>query len=280
MKARGRWHVLIAVVIALAAAATAGFMLLGGYNVAATAQHTQPVYAMLEFASQRSIALRAAAVPVPTFAREVTYGRGLQLYREHCVQCHGAPGVAPGAYALGLTPPPANLALKARQHRPAEIFWTVKYGLKMTAMPAWAFRLDDDDIWAVTAFVGELAVLSPEQYAEFAIKVAPLQASAQLSAEAPTVAPDLARGKIALQQYACGTCHDIPGVVGANNAVGPSLGGIASRKYLAGVLPNTRENMIRWLTKPSAVRPNSAMPDLPVSDRDARDMAAYLDSLP
>jgi mono/diheme cytochrome c family protein len=277
MSARHRWYAAAAVV--LAGAGVGAFLLFGGYNVAATAQHTWPVHAILDFASQRSIALRARAITIPTVPTEVAYGRGLQLYREHCVQCHGAPGVAPSAFALGLAPAPANLAVKARQHRPAEVFWTVKYGLKMTAMPAWAYRLDDEDIWAVTAFVGELAVLSPERYDALANRLAVVDPATLLSAEAPTTPADVARGKEAVEQYACGTCHAIADVVGANHPVGPPLDGIASRKYLAGVLPNTRENMIRWLMKPSAVRPRTAMPDLPVSQRDARDMAAYLETL-
>ena len=84
------------------------------------------------------------------------------------------------------------------------------------------------------------------------------------------------RGKNALQQYACITCHVIPGVVGANNAVGPSLAGIGSRKYLAGVLPNTPENLVRWIRNPKAVDEKTAMPALDVSGQDAIDIAAYL----
>lgn len=259
--------------------AAIGYLTFGGYNVAATDQHTAPIYALLDFASRRSIALRSSRVSVPAIAPEVANGRGLQLFREHCVQCHGAPGVAPASFALGLTPAPANLAATARRRKPAEVFWTMKYGLKMTAMPAWEFRLNDADIWAVTAFVGELALLSPEQYAKLVRATAPLKSSARLSAEAPTLAPDLDRARVAIQQYSCGTCHRIDGIVGAQDAVGPSLNGIGSRSYFAGALPNNRDNMIRWLTSPTTLRPHTAMPDLSVSERDARDIAAFLEQL-
>ena len=90
---------------------------------------------------------------------------------------------------------------------------------------------------------------------------------------------DLQRGKLALQQYACVTCHVIPGVVGANKPVGPSLVGIGSRKYLAGAVPNTADNMIFWLRFPQQVAPGSAMPNLGVAPRDARDMAMFLETL-
>src|SRR5690606_38415338 len=93
---------------------------------------------------------------------------GLALFRSHCVQCHGAPGVAPEPFALGMTPAPANLAITARAWSPAEMFWIVKYGAKMTGMPAWKYRLDDREIWDVVAFLTELPALSPRRYAELA----------------------------------------------------------------------------------------------------------------
>jgi putative membrane protein len=58
------------------------------------------------------------------------------------------------------------------------------------------------------------------------------------------------RGKQVIQQYGCTSCHTIPGIRGANALVGPSLEQIASRMYIAGVLPNTSENMLRWLQNP------------------------------
>ena len=64
-----------------------------------------------------------------------------------------------------------------------------------------------------------------------------------------------ARGKEELRQYGCVSCHTIPGIRGANSLVGPSLQQIASRVYIAGVLPNTPENMLRWLQNPPAVDP-------------------------
>jgi cytochrome c2 len=86
-------------------------------------------------------------------------------------------------------------------------------------------------------------------------------------------------GKQVMQQYGCGSCHTIPGIPGANALVGPSLKHIASRMYIAGVLLNTPENMLRWLQNPPAVDPLTAMPNLGVTEADARDMASYLYTL-
>src|ERR1043166_2567432 len=87
------------------------------------------------------------------------------------------------------------------------------------------------------------------------------------------------RGKAAIGKYGCGTCHTIPGVAGASALVGPNLEQAASRMYVAGVLPNTPDNMIRWIQHPRDVDPLTAMPNLGVTDQDARDIAGYLYTL-
>ena len=276
MSRASRWRALALALLGLmvAAALTGLVLVLGGYDVAATKQHTAPVFRILDFASRNSIALRARTVGPPPPVDAESLARGHRIYATHCVQCHGAPGVAPEPFALGLTPAAENLVLKARHTRPEDLYWTIRYGLKMTGMPAWQFRLDDADLWAVTAFVGEVAGWTP---AEWRARSAGIGASPRRTGE--TRAPDAARGRVALHQYACPTCHEIPGIVGADNAVGPPLGGLASRTYLAGVLPNTPDNLVAWLRDPKAVVPGTAMPDLGVAESDARDMAAYLATL-
>jgi cytochrome c len=87
------------------------------------------------------------------------------------------------------------------------------------------------------------------------------------------------RGREAIDRYGCGTCHEIPGVHGARGLVGPPLTNIADRMYLAGQLPNTPDNMKRWIREPQSVESGSAMPNLNVTETDARDIAAYLYTL-
>jgi len=90
---------------------------------------------------------------------------------------------------------------------------------------------------------------------------------------------DPERGRTAIRKYGCGSCHNIPGVSGAAGMVGPPLGQIAQRVYIAGVLPNEPDNMIKWLENPPGVDPKTAMPYMGVTPRDARDIAAYLYTL-
>jgi len=87
---------------------------------------------------------------------------------------------------------------------------------------------------------------------------------------------DPERGKVALTQYACQSCHLVPGVPGPEVYVGRPLAGMAGRKVLAGGLPNDQANLVRWIRDPQTVDPETAMPDMGVSERDALDISAYL----
>lgn len=87
------------------------------------------------------------------------------------------------------------------------------------------------------------------------------------------------RGRAAISRYGCSACHTIPGVEGATALVGPPLDRIASRSYIGGVLPNTPDNMIRWIENPPGIDKMTAMPYLGVTDGDARDIASYLYTL-
>jgi cytochrome c2 len=84
------------------------------------------------------------------------------------------------------------------------------------------------------------------------------------------------RGLAAIQRYGCGACHRIEGVPGAYGKVGPTLENIGERAYVAGKLPNSPDNLQTWIRFPQRVVPGNAMPDLDVSETDARDIAAYL----
>jgi cytochrome c len=86
-------------------------------------------------------------------------------------------------------------------------------------------------------------------------------------------------GKSAIEYYGCASCHTVPGVPGADAMVGPSLAQVAQRAYLGGVLENTPTNLIRWLKNPPGIDAKTAMPDLHVTDLDAKNIASYLYTL-
>jgi cytochrome c2 len=98
---------------------------------------------------------------------------------------------------------------------------------------------------------------------------------ARLHADAAT-GGDARRGEAMFIQYGCGSCHSIRNVRAATGAVGPPLDGIALRTIIAGRLANTPANMEHWISDPQHVSPGTAMPDLGVGEKDARDITAFL----
>ncbi len=86
-------------------------------------------------------------------------------------------------------------------------------------------------------------------------------------------------GKELIQAYGCGACHIIPGIRNARGLVGPPLMLFAERTMVAGEVPNTPENLVKWVENPPSIEPNTAMPDLGLSQAQAQDIAAYLYTL-
>lgn len=87
---------------------------------------------------------------------------------------------------------------------------------------------------------------------------------------------DAARGQELLAHYQCGSCHAIPEVRSAAGRTGPSLAAFGKRSYIAGEVANTPHFLVRWLQHPQALVADTRMPDMGVTEADARDMAAYL----
>jgi mono/diheme cytochrome c family protein len=109
----------------------------GLYDVAATEPHWPATRWILETARVRSIKAHAAGVTIPAgFDDAAKIPMGVEHFAAHCAVCHGAPGVPGGDIARGLYPPPPDLAKTAQLYSPAELFWIIKHGIKMTGMPA------------------------------------------------------------------------------------------------------------------------------------------------
>jgi cytochrome c len=90
---------------------------------------------------------------------------------------------------------------------------------------------------------------------------------------------DPVRGRGQIHNYGCDSCHTIPGVLTATATVGPPLTQVGRRSYLAGRIENTPENMMAWIRHPHSVDDKTAMPETGVTERDGRDIVAYLYTL-
>ena len=145
---------------------------LGGYNIAADAPHTRPVFWLLQTARDHSIAVHAKGVVVPAdlgSSERIVAGAG--LYNEMCSGCHLGPGLEPSEISHGLYPRAPELS-RGSSLSPAEEFWVIKHGIKMTGMAAWGPTHNDKLIWNMVAFLRKLPGLSAAQYQQ-AVKSAP-----------------------------------------------------------------------------------------------------------
>jgi mono/diheme cytochrome c family protein len=146
--------------------ALGGVVYAGLYDVAATTPHWPFTAWLLETARTRSITARAAEIQTPRGLDDpAKVVIGVEHYAAHCAVCHGAPGVPKGDIALGLYPPPPDLAKAAPLYSPAELFWIVKHGIKMTGMPAWNDH-SDGELWSTVAFLEKLPGMSEQDYAK------------------------------------------------------------------------------------------------------------------
>jgi mono/diheme cytochrome c family protein len=169
MPRAGSWGTrawLLAAVGALLAIIVTGAIAIyaGAYNIAADVPHTQPVFWLLEATRERSIEVRAKGISVPSDlsdSKRIVSGAG--QYAEMCAGCHLAPGMKRTEISRGLYPRAPELRRK-RHSTPAEDFWVVKHGVKMTGMPAWGVTHDDEILWNVVAFLRKLPELTADQY--------------------------------------------------------------------------------------------------------------------
>ncbi len=263
-----------------AAGAAAVFVWSGVYDISATRQHTQWVYSLLEKTMHRSVKLRAAQLTVPALGGEPLLARGASCYVQKCAQCHGGPGFAQSEIGRSMQPLPGPLVDANGKWTPAELYWITRNGIKMSGMPAWQHRMQDEDLWAVVAFMQRLPTLTAAEFgaAATAAQAGPACAAPTLDTAA-RVLPDPERGRAATTQYACNACHRVPGVTGSDVAVGPPLAGFAARRLIAGSVNNDAEHLVQWIRDPQSIDPETTMPNLQVDDRDARDIAAYLMTL-
>lgn len=266
---------LFTLLLAAVLGAGAGFVVFraGWYDIGASTQHLQPVYSLLEQGMHHSVRHHAKTVLTPSLGAPAQVLRGAGLYRDHCVQCHGGPGTAPAPHGMSMQPVPGPLVDASGRWKPHELYWITRHGIKMSGMPAWEARLDEADTWAIVAFLVRLPGLDARAYREL---TAAAPGAADTVQPLPASAGDPARGKRILAQYACQSCHRVPGVTGSEVDVGRSLDGLSRRRLIAGALPNSQDNLVRWIRDPQAVDPRTAMPNMGVSERDALDISAWL----
>jgi mono/diheme cytochrome c family protein len=161
---------------ALAAAALGGllYIAVGGFNVSATRPHNALTQWVTKTMMVHSVKLRARGVAAPRAFDQAQVLAGFRIYEARCVGCHGAPGVAPGeAWSAGLTPVPPTLVGAPREFTPAELYWIIKNGVKLTGMPAWDRECSEPELWRLVAFLEALPRLPSTAYRDLRATAAP-----------------------------------------------------------------------------------------------------------
>ena len=152
-------------IVLLLLVALAGIFIYGGiYNIGADAPHSRFVYGALQELRERAIASYSRDVNPPAdLNSQQRIAAGAGVYNEMCTGCHLGPGVERSELSQGLYPSAPELA-QGDGLTPAEQFWVIKHGVKLTAMPAWGKTHDDQLIWDMVAFIRWLPRMNAAQY--------------------------------------------------------------------------------------------------------------------
>ncbi|MGE4253103.1 MAG: c-type cytochrome, partial [Parvibaculaceae bacterium] len=161
-------------------------------------------------------------------------------------------------------------------------FWIPALGGKMDMIPGRANRLS---LLATRPgiFRGPCAEYCGTSHALMAIVAVAMEKEAfhaWLAARVRTPPRVAAAGADLFQRHGCGACHRIAGTE-ARGTIGPDLSYVGARHTLgAGLLPNSEEAMVRFITRPQDIKPGQHMPAFDMlADADIRAIAAYLRGL-
>jgi mono/diheme cytochrome c family protein len=138
----------------------------GFYSIAGTQPDPAAVAWALTHVRNASIDRHATDMPPQSIDDPAVVQAGARAFLARgCANCHGAPGVNWAKFSEGLHPDPPDLKDIAGQIEPRQIFWVVKNGINMTGMPSFgAIVTDDQEIWAIAAFVKKLPIISDADF--------------------------------------------------------------------------------------------------------------------
>jgi len=154
-------------VLAIIAAVGAAIFFFGGFfNVAASEPNPGIVNWALVKVRMASVERHAREAGAVNLDDPETVRSGARAFATRgCINCHGAPGVNWQKFSEGLQPDPPDLKDIVKEREPAELFWVVKNGIKMTGMPSFgATGVADNEIWTIIAFIKKLPNVSEADF--------------------------------------------------------------------------------------------------------------------
>ncbi len=144
------------------------YMWSGKFDPGQMARHKPIAMWVIRTTMRHSFEKRMKGIEVPALNDSAMFVEGFTHYNAMCVVCHGAPGIKPSELAKGLYPEPPRFYKSEDMPHPLEAYWIIKYGIRMTSMPAFGTTHSDDKIWAITAFlINKMNSMTPEDYQEW-----------------------------------------------------------------------------------------------------------------
>lgn len=154
----------LALLVVIAAGGLIAYIYSGLYDVSATHEDGPVVRWLFSTVRRHSVHARLDGIQVPALTDPKLVEEGFVHYHAMCEDCHLAPGMDSSETRAGLSPQPPVLADVVPHRTPAELFWVIKNGIRMSAMPAWGVTHDDQKIWALVAFIEQLPKTTAAQY--------------------------------------------------------------------------------------------------------------------
>ncbi|PLZ01251.1 cytochrome C [Burkholderia sp. WAC0059] len=157
--------VTVCVMIGLAVAGGLAFIYSGVYDVSASSKDN-PLFAWAVHRTyEASLHRHASGIVVPADLMSLDNIRaGARFYDSTCAVCHGAPDRAPSPIRQGIEPAAPLLLSASRRNNPRLMFWTIKHGVNMTAMPSFGKTQSDATIWQTAAFLFHARGISASDY--------------------------------------------------------------------------------------------------------------------
>ena len=127
------------------------YMATGSLPVA-TAASPLPLEKKLANMDLRARAMKEMPKEIPIQTTEENLRAGAKVYIQQCAACHGLPGEPRPAISTAMFPPPPQLYTKegsVADDPPAETYWKVQNGIRLTGMPAFKGILSDTELWQV-----------------------------------------------------------------------------------------------------------------------------------
>lgn len=133
-----------------------------GMAPVATADPPMPFERMLSHMALDAHIGKQATGQSPVAADETAYLGGAQVYKQHCVMCHGLAGQPPTDYETTMFPSPPQLFRgKGVTDDPvSETYWKTANGIRLTGMPAFKTKLTDTQIWQVSQLLAHANEIS------------------------------------------------------------------------------------------------------------------------